>query len=418
MSDGVVRIGDGRFDLSMAEVCLPIDGVPTYHLRYGSHDLPLSGTPVVIELGGTAFVATVARAVQFGGDVQVHAAGGNGSLSPDLSVNVDGKGYISFPAYLPLEDLLEEIGVAATDETMATAEGFSVTRWQRLGGPAAHALSTLARAAGLTWRVLGDGRLHMAPETWPEYDGAALNVEDDCASLSLLRAGHLFDQCDLAPGMTIDGRRIVKVVYKLTSNTLRMTLQYAASGSSTLREAFAGAVSRSAAPLGYGGVYEARVASQHVNGTVDVITGLASVDGPDGVVAVPLRLGLARARQFLPEGHLVRLRFEGSALFPSGDPSRPYAESIEQDLSAERGIARMSDLARGKTTITTGSILGATSFMLTPWRDTGGILAPRPDLSITVTLGADTAPGSGVPNAQTFETDGPIVTASEEVFLV
>src|SRR5687768_1182450 len=106
MSDGEVKIGDDRFDLMRAEVSLPLDGVPDYHVAYGSYDPPARGTEIQIRLANKGFRGTVVSATEQGGTVDLHAVGGNGALSQALAVSVDGKCYISFPAYLPLEELL------------------------------------------------------------------------------------------------------------------------------------------------------------------------------------------------------------------------------------------------------------------------------------------------------------------------
>ena len=241
--------------------------MPTYSIAYGAHEAPASGQACTIQVGATVFVATVARATAYEGRVQVHAVGGNGALSTDLAQSVAGRGYISLPAHLPLTELLGRNRRGAHERDGRDCGRASTSSGGRGWQVRRSVVSTLGRAAGLTWRVLGDGRFRMAEETWSEYDTASLNIEDDVAALSLIRAAHIYDVADLAPGMSVGGRQITRVVYKLTPDSLRLTATYRAAGPWTVKEAFAGAVARSAPPTGYGGVYEARIAKQYANGT-------------------------------------------------------------------------------------------------------------------------------------------------------
>ena len=332
MTLALLRLPSGDAEVISASLVLPLVGVPRYYVELDADDILPPGTPCRLLVGAgevTEFVGTVARAVAFEGRVTVTIAGGAGALSeePELRRLVEPAGYLGTPYAAEGRLMVDQI-LAGTGETLGEAAGsllagLTLPRWHRQAGSAGSALAALARAWGLSWRVLASGEVWLGTETW-------VVEENDTADAGVVEFAHEDERADLAPGMTLGGRRVIEVVYTLTPEGLRGTARYQQA-----------APAPRAAWL-YGASNAARVVRQNADGSVDVLPEADGLRG-QGLDRVPVRLGVSRARVVLGEAQRVVVRFEASDTFPAGDPGRPYVADIEQDAAAQRPAARRGD---------------------------------------------------------------------------
>jgi hypothetical protein len=342
----------GDLDVLSASLVLPLVGVPRYYVDIDAGALDdvaaLAGKRVGLLVGAeevTSFVGTVARVAEYEGRASLTIAGGAGALSeePELRRMVDARGYLGTPyaaeGRLLVDQILEDTVEELSEAAKSLLAGLTLARWHRVAQSAGRALGALARAWEVSWRVLASGEVWLGAETWQPYasESEVIEQSDDAEAVTI---AHETDRADLAPGMTLGGRRVHEVVYDVSPSGLRATITYG--DGTSLREAFGSLFAPSAAL--YGASTGARVVRDNGDGTADVLPDNEALRGQGGLDRVPLRLGIARARQTLAEGQRVTVRFDSSETFPAGDPSRPYIADLEQDASADRPIARRGDL--------------------------------------------------------------------------
>ena len=353
MSLAVLNTSVGAIEVIAASLFLPLIGAPLYYLDLDADEAP-AGRCELAFATGPSFVGTVARATPFEGRVEVVMVGGAGGLGlePELAVEVGGAGYTGTPivvdAELVVGDILKLTGEGISPSAVETLAGLSLPRWHRVAGLAAHALGYLAQAWGVSWRILPDGTVWLGAETWPEHlDADNAIVQADCADTSSLVAALDVDRPDILPGQSLVGRRVERVVYSLTDTSLRAEVTYQAKeGVSPISGALRAAVGPSATV--YASAHVCRVVQQRDDDTLDLLADTAAL-GSTGINRVPIRLGLATARQILEVNASVVLRFASSSTFPLGDPRLPYAEAFPSDVDADRPIARRGDRVKVAT---------------------------------------------------------------------
>lgn len=346
MSLAVLNTSLGALDVLSASLDLRLEGVPLYRIEVDADEAP-SGACELLFSTGPRFVGTIARATAFEGRVELVVSGGAGGLSlePELAVEMTGAGYTGTPIVVEGALVLGDILRATGDELSPDVDMAALTlpRWQRVGDYAGRVLSTLARAWGASWRVRADGRLWLGTETWETYaDERNLIEQGLCADTAEISGALVVDRPDIAPGQSVGGRRIERVLYTLSGDALRARLTYQ---TSERGGALAGALR---AAMGeqtslYSGAHLCRVVQQRADGTLDLIPDTIAIGGATGINRVPLRLGLATARQVIEAGAVVALRFASSSTFPLGDPRLPFAETFADDARATRPIARKGD---------------------------------------------------------------------------
>ena len=413
MSLATLRTSTGELDILTASLALSLAGVPIYHVEIDADEAP-SGRVEIAFGTGPVFVGSVARSSAFEGRASVVIVGGSGGLSlePELRQRVTGAGYTGTPLVVQAALVVGEIVGLAGEELSPLAEvalaSLSLTRWQRAADYAGRAIGDLARALGVGWRVLPSGLVWFGAETWETYaDGANIETQGQVSDVSELEAALVVDRPDIYPGMTLFGRRIERVVYALAGDALRARLTYQDStAGGTLADALN--ASRGPAASVFAASHIARVVEQRADGTLDLMPDNVDVGGLTGINRVPLRVGMATARLRVEPGNTVILRFASSQSFPLGDPRLPYCEGLPSDITADRGVARMSDEVRiGSFSYVSG--VGPPSVAITFTSIDGAS-------SITmVLLGSVTA--ATIPPIVPHSLDGEIITASSEVFL-
>lgn len=370
MSLATLTTDASSLDVLSASLDLRLAGVPLYRIELDADEAP-SGPVELVFATGPAFRGTVARATAFEGRVELVVVGGSGGLSlePELAIEVGGAGYTGTPivveAALILGDLLALSGDALSPDV--DLESFTLPRWQRVADYAGRALGLLAAAWGASWRIRADGLLWIGSETWEAYEDESNVIEQgNAADTAELSAALTVDRPDIAPGMTVGGRRVERVVYTLAGDSLRARLTYQTSQrGGDLASALRATLGQPSSL--YAGTHLGRVVQQRADGTLDLIPDTVAVGGLTGINRVPLRVGLAGAKQTLEVGTIVALRFASSSTFPLGDPRLPYAESLAM-VDADRGIARQGDKA------TIGTLLATV------------VTVPAPALQIALTL--------------------------------
>jgi len=412
MSLAILRTSTGAFDVLSASLDLRLEGVPLYAVELDAAEAP-TGRVELVFATGPSFVGTVARATAFEGRVEAVICGGSGGLSleAELAIELTGAGYTGTPLVVDGALVLGDILVAAGDELSPDVDTAALTlpRWQRVAGFAGRAIALLAEAWAASWRVRADGLLWIGAETWTAYvDEANVIEQGDSADVAEVSAALVVDRPDIAPGMTVGGRRVERVFYSLDGASLRARLTYQTSNRGGSLKAALGP-----APSLYGASHLAKVVQQRADGTLDLIPDSAAIGGATGINRVPLRLGLYGAKQTLGTGAVVALRFASSSTFPLGDPRLPYAESFDM-VAADRPVARKGEPV----------ILGSVTYIATlspplitvTFTPSGGPYG-SPGLPIVLALvGTITSPGSTEPSVP-FDLVGYVSSGSPEISL-
>lgn len=267
---------------------------------------------VTLDVDGVQFVGSVFRSGVQAGRVHVRMVGGGGGLQRTLP----GRFYVGLTARQPLLDALSEAGetLAATAEAAPLA--FALGRWERQEGPAAHALTALARVVGATWRMLRDGTVWLGTDTWPTATVEHVLLDEDWTNGVITVAP---TTVALLPGVTFRDRRIAEVVHSVSAAGVRTEARLASAGAllqSILERA------PISGPQRYLGVYGCRVLAQSGD-RCDVIPDDARLRGVGGLSSVPIRHGLPGVTINVPDGTRALLEFE------SGDPSRPIVRGFD-----------------------------------------------------------------------------------------
>jgi len=418
MSLVVLKSSTGAHDILSATLDLRLEGVPLYTVEIDADDAPAGACEIAFSSGPT-FRGTIARAAAFEGRVELVVCGGSGGLSlePELAVDVTGAGYTGTPIVVEGALVLGDILATSGDELSPDVDmtGLTLPRWQRVADYAGRAVSLLARAWGISWRVRADGLLWIGAETWPAYaDESNVIEQGDAADVAEVSAALVVDRPDIAPGQTVGGRRIERVLYTLSGDALRARLTYQTSQrGGSLGSALRAALGEQAGL--YSGTHLARVVQQRADGTLDLIPDTKAIGGATGINRVPLRLGLATAHQTIKPGAVVALRFATSSVFPLGDPRLPFAETFADDATADRPIARKGDKVPIATLYT--SLLGPpTGGLLLVFVSAASPYDPEPASPVQIALpGASIL--SGITIGVPYEIAAYIGTGSPEISL-
>lgn len=268
-----------------------------------------------LDLEGSSWRGTVARGGVELGRWRGRVVGGTGGLAALL-------GPMAY-ADCTLRDVIAETLREAGEELSADTGDLSavVRRWARVAAPASHTVADVARAAGLVWRVGGDGAVWMGAETWaPLSLGADLDVtsvDPDAGRWELAGSAALA----IVPGRTVTlggvAVRVGAVEHRLADATLRTVVleERETDPTNRLLAAFEALVKRVMRRVDYLALYPARVVAQDGDGgSLDVVPDDPRVTVPRGL---PYRT-LAGVAITVPSGTRCHVGFEG------GDPSKPY----------------------------------------------------------------------------------------------
>jgi hypothetical protein len=289
---------------------------------------PIAGA-VVLDMEGERFAGTVVQSDVSGARVKVLLVGGAGGLQKPLP---------ALHYYQPtlgnvLTDVARESGERCDPAIPATVFGRRLPHWSRLEGEAHMALRQVADELGLQWRITRAGLIWVGEETWPAIAPHYVTT-DYSPELRLLTIAYADDDDKpvVAPGMTLDGKRVERVETRLTERQVRQDVFFDDSkGQAGLFTVVAKKIREIVLPkLFLSRFYGARVAGQEVDGSVTILLDDPMVGGKfKGLDHVPLTFGLPGVKVVLPNGSRLRLFWD------AGNPSRPRAALFDQDAAAE-----------------------------------------------------------------------------------
>lgn len=322
----------GLVEVLEGSITLPLLGVWIAHLELGEDVAPELG-PATLQIAredGTLdeFRGTIVFSRLFEGRAYVQLVGGAGGLGGEARA----VHYTAAPTPVAVRDLFADVVRAAGEQLAADLQLLGTTaQWTRISAESwARALTRIADHFQFSWRVLDSGLVWVGAESWPDA-GEDLFVKDEDKSARILEVA--FDRATLRPGMTIGGRKVVRVTF-LASGHAEVELDDDAG------DAFAAAVTRAARPSPHVKIYSAEVVMQHADGPLDVRVEEAPFRD---LLRVPFDTGVLGARYVIPAGARVRVAFA------AGEPSGAWAFGLPSTGAAARGVARLEDTAAAGT---------------------------------------------------------------------
>jgi hypothetical protein len=299
-------------------VLIPRRGVWSADLVLDVEAVPEGGLLTLQRGDGTPLlVGTARRAAARSGRVELRLVGGAGGLARALGP----KSYRSPTVQLLLQDLATEAGETLSSTLAPGLRTQVLPAWVRRAGLASHCLAGLARALGVTWRVLPDGTLWLGEETWPEVDPDHELLGDHATSASAEIATDTLPG-ELVPGTTFLGRRVSLVEHTIEPDRSRTLVRFerADAEDPELAEAatgpLAGLIRQVTQRTAYQALWAGKVVSQDDLGRIDVV--LDRSDMPS-LSAVPLLAPAPGVGLKVVAGARVLVSFA------NGDPQYPVA---------------------------------------------------------------------------------------------
>lgn len=321
--------------VSKARITLPQVGA--WHADLTLEDgVVLNGlVSIRVNEGDLSFQGFVRRAGAPQDTGRAQVVGGGGGLPKPATP----KHYRNAPLTLPLQDILAAAGeTLSSTSDMSELNGRLLPHWVVVGEmPAGAALAVLLGNQDLSWRILSDGTVWAGKETWPEKVLELELLEDDpVASLVILGTAPQ----GLAPGISLNGRRVAHVEHYITSERIRTTVRF----EEDVKEPLGGSIRVLFPRYLYQGLRPARVVSQNADFTLEL--------RPDenllpGLSQVPIKHGVPGLQVKVAAGARVLLGFQGN-----GDPSAPYAALWESGTLTELVVT-----ASSKVTVNAPEIL-------------------------------------------------------------
>lgn len=282
----------------------------------GTGTATLSGAATVEILDGSWSGTVVSSAVN-GDRVQARVVGGtNGLVS-----TVPHKQYLgSTTVQRIVSDLMSECGeVLDVNGSDAAALATVVPHWERVSTRAGDALNALLSRTGTTWSMSRAGGVRVGRPGYAAASTPGPVLSDDGSAGILICAA---DAIAAAPGTTVEGHAIDRVVWDLTGAQLRAELYYGGSAPATTRA------------LEERATVTAGVNSQDADGSLEVIAA-----GAYGLAGVPLYPGLPGASALLQPGARVLVAYA------SGDPRQPVAHSPRGEGGCKLGTLLLAQNA-------------------------------------------------------------------------
>lgn len=371
------------------DLILPLLGVPTLaaEVDIGDKPAPTGAQVLSFAIAGKPpleFVVTIVESEVGIGRATVFAVGGAGGMRS----TIPGRDYGEVSPRLVAEDIISAAGELPDAASLAALDALPhLPRWSRPAGTARAAMTRLAAALGMSWRVLPSGLVWLGAETWPAYTGGEkgqpyYTEEPDAAGLALLA----LEAPDLLPGMSLkppDDQakagavllRVSDVIHAVDEEgafrtRVRLVLPEA-TGQGRQRDQWVRAVRGALPPLDMRVPWPATVVSQDTDGTL----GLHLDDGAPLLTlsAVPIWCGLPGITMTVPSGTRCVVEFLG------GKETAPIVRSFAPDTAftiitigdklgaSLKSIARVGDSTDcGTVSATSLPGGGAVTFTVTP----------------------------------------------------
>jgi hypothetical protein len=196
-----------------ATVTQPLTGAWHVEAAVDAQTVPTGAVSLVTE--GLSLTGRAYRSRVYQDTLHVWLVGGAGGLRTQLGA----RGYRAPTVRVLLSDLMRETGETLSTTVAASLLARSLPSWSRVSGSASRALSTLAEALGVSWRVLDDGSIWLGVETWPTSSLLTYQlINDDVLRDRLIVAS---ESPLLRPGTTFAGRRVANVVHTFEPSRVR-----------------------------------------------------------------------------------------------------------------------------------------------------------------------------------------------------
>lgn len=248
--------------------------------------------------------------------------GGAGKLLAPLSAVPYAPGLTPITAGLVVARIAADAGERLAPGVEAALDARALARWHRAAGvPGWQALDLIAAELDYVWRALPSGEIWMGAETWPTVSAAPVYLSPDPDDGATLYAP---DGAPVAAGQTLDGVRLVEVVYDVAPGRLRLRARGLVEGDPPR------ALDRDL----YMRVWPGKVLAQRADGTLDVRCDDTRIGE---LLALPLRLGLPGCKVTVREGTRVRVAFEGAS------PAGAFASWVDSDDAASAAMALVGD---------------------------------------------------------------------------
>lgn len=359
MSAAILRCSLGDCPVLSGSLLLPLRGnwCATVEVRApnGTEPAALDAlSPASLRLAredGTvdAFEGSVRRSGVQDGRAVVHATivGGAGKLLGDLPPRHYAPAATEVPAGYVARGICDDAGEQLLGGVEAALDARIVRQWTRFAMPARDALDLLADVIGCGWRVLASGRVWLGQEAWPELDASKRIAPDPDDGAEVWAT----DGAPILPGVTLAGRRIIEVTYRLDAVRSR----------ATVRAAVAGDPPHAARLDLYRASYPATVRVQGTD-VLDLVPDDPRLgDAARALLSVPMRLGIPGCRVTVPAGTRVRVAFEGAL------PSGAYAGPVDHDPAADRPLSLIGDAVDcGTLTGVADPVTGVVTFTYSP----------------------------------------------------
>lgn len=304
---------------------------------------------VVITAGTTVWNGTVTfGSVESGRYVAEVVGGANG-----LNTVLESKGYYQTTLGVILADIMAETGEVLDPTSSPTILNHTVAAWVRARGEARLALQAVANEVGGYWRVSRLGLVTIVTdEAWLPLAGAYVEEDRDPGRSTVLIAPD--EAPEAAPGRALGTERIVTTLTTWDGGSLRQLLHLhdgtdKAQDAATVAADLARRANENA--ITYSRWYPCTVVAQDADGSLQLYPDDAKMRG-NGLVKVPLRIGMPGVKVLVSPGARVRLYFEDA------DPKKPAAALWDQSSTAAQPLVLGNTLLSLLSALTVPTAMG------------------------------------------------------------
>jgi hypothetical protein len=191
----------------------------------------VAGAVTIVLDGGLRLVGFAARSGQFQATGYIRVIGGAGGLTKQARI----QHYRNTTVRAVVSDLIRAAGETLSITADASVLGLQLLAWTQVAQPVGAALTSLAsdrrNGGSVAWRVLPDGTIWVGKETWPD---AGLKAPADYQELVALPSeGWVdlgFEVPRIAPGISLEGRRVSFVQHSFDGESVRTKAWVAGAG--------------------------------------------------------------------------------------------------------------------------------------------------------------------------------------------
>jgi hypothetical protein len=203
-----------------ARMTFPRVGVWSAQIEIDSEEELSGKVALSTENGEITWNGTITRGSTFLGRASYFLLGGAGTLQHAVTA----KFYEGSPLRLPVQDLLVAVGELLSPLSDQEALSFLLSKWGSIERSAGSLLTLLCGVVdGLLWRVLRSGEVWVGKDTYPEFSGDYVLIDENTISHT---ADIDLDFPSLQPGVTLEDKKVSRVVYELTDNKLITKVWY------------------------------------------------------------------------------------------------------------------------------------------------------------------------------------------------